>query len=172
MRSDILGNVVSRVICPMGLCRVWCLAVGVAFRRDARPRPTGLCHVCCVAVGDAFRRDARPRPTVCATIMLLCYALQVRTAEDVCPYGLCHVDALRCGLPFGGTRGTRPTDCSSFVALRWGLPFGGTRGLALRLCRNNAVVLRPTGYAIFHLYLTIAVLPPGKWGLFLFVLHI
>ena len=28
---------------PYGLCLFCCLAMGNAFRRDARPRPTGLC---------------------------------------------------------------------------------------------------------------------------------
>ena len=102
-------------------------------------------------------------PYGCATIMLLCYALQVRTAEDVCPYGLClfrclwvgvasrrdarqcHTDcasfvAVRWVLLHGGTRGPALRVCASFGALRWVMPFGGTRGPALRVCASFVVV--------------------------------
>ena len=40
----------------------------------------------CLAVGIAFRRDARPRPTVSATIIPSCYVKRERTVEDACPY--------------------------------------------------------------------------------------
>ena len=32
-------------VCPYDLCLFCCLVVGIAFRRDARPRPTGLCDI-------------------------------------------------------------------------------------------------------------------------------
>ena len=62
----------------MGLCLFRCLAVGVAFRRDARPRPTGLCHVGAVVF----------------------YVLPFRIAEDVCPYGLCLFCCFVIGIAF------------------------------------------------------------------------
>ena len=53
-------------------------------------------------------------PYGCATIMLLCYALQVRTAEDVCPYGLCLFRCVVVGNAFRRDARPRPT-----VVPRW-----------------------------------------------------
>ena len=118
------------------LCHVWCIVVGIAFRRDARPRPTfvprlmhcggecfsaghkappyGLCRVWCVAVGNAFRRDARPRPTGLAII----YHSSYSTPR---PTGLCHDNAVMlrhtdwCNIsPIFNPRGFDPWKMGSF----------------------------------------------------------
>ena len=127
-----------RIVPRLMLCGGECLSAG----REAPPY--GLCRVCCRVVGVASRRDARPRPTVCASFgalrwvmpfggtrgsairivprLMLCGGECLPAGREAVPYGLCLFCCRAVGVAFRRDARPRPTG----------------------LYRDNAVVLRHT----------------------------
>ena len=107
--------------------------MGIASRRDARPRPTDCTSFDALWWGVHFGGTQGPALRFVPRLMH-CGGCCLSAGREAPPYGLCLFRCIVVGNAFRRDARDSHTHCASFGALWWVLPFGGTRGPALRVC--------------------------------------